>query len=327
MSYRTLSKQEATDLLLTLKAPAILIHARPDGDCVGSAAALAHLFALLGEKATICTPHEIPDRLKFLVEGVAVAEAGTIPEGCQSAVAVDVASPAQLASLDGKINVDLRIDHHEKDTPYANAYVLPTAAAAGEIVLSLVLEPEAQGKIPPLPLPMLSALYAAIVSDTGGFRQSNTTKETHEYAALLHERGVNATAICRALFERKTREDLRAEQIALTNLREEKEGRIVYTYVTNDILTKEKLPIECFETAVDIARSLASAEIACALKQTDTGAFRVSLRSVEADVSSVAAHFGGGGHLRAAGCTVHEETVEKAWKALLPELEKALGDR
>ncbi len=327
MSYRVLTKEETLDVLLSLKTPAILIHARPDGDCVGSAAALAHLFALLGERATVCTSHEIPKRLQFLVEGIEVAKAGTLPDHCQSAVAVDVASPKQLDSLDGKIKVDLRIDHHEKDTPYADAYVLPHAAAAGEIVFSLALDLEARGKIGALPLPMLNALYAAIASDTGGFRHANTTKKTHEYAALLHERGVDATAVCRALFECKTREDLRAEQIVLANLREENGGRIVYTYVTNEILAQEKLPIECFETAVDIARSLQSAEIACALKETDAGVFRVSLRSVCADVASVAARFGGGGHLRAAGCTVRARTVEEAWHALLPELEKALGDR
>ena len=327
MTYRALTKEETLGVLLSLKAPAIFIHARPDGDCVGSAAALAHLFALLGERATVCTHHEIPDRLKFLTEGISVADAGTVPSSCQSAVAVDVASPAQLSSLDGKMKIALRIDHHEKDTPYADAYVLPRAAATGEIILSLALALEAKGKIETLPMPMLNALYAAIASDTGGFRQSNTTKETHTCAAYLHEKGVDATAICRALFECKTREDLRAEQIVLANLREEVGGRIVYTYVTNEILLKEKLPIDCFETAVDIARSLQTAEIACALKQTDTGTFRVSLRSVSADVASVAAHFGGGGHLRAAGCTLHETTVEDAWRALLPELEKALGDR
>ena len=329
-AYLKLSRAEAAARLLTLKNPLIVIHTRPDGDAIGSGAALCHFFKSLGEEPVLCAQDKLPDRLAFLTDGITVAEPATLPEGFGDVLTVDVASRAQLGALadalTGEYAPVLQIDHHEKGDCMADSLVEPDTSAAGEVVFYLLTLLEAEGKCPTLSLPLLSCLYASIASDTGGFRFANTAPATHRVAAVLLERGVDAPEINRRLFASRTENDLRAEELVLKSLQVEKGGCIAHVSISLKEREAASLPEECFETAVDIARSLAGVRIAASLKEIALGKFKVSLRANTANVAEVAAVFGGGGHKLAAGCTVEGEDAASVWAKILPYLQKALSD-
>ncbi len=320
--FPALAPDAVLDILLAAERPLILTHAKPDGDTVGSAAALAHLFAALGKKAAILFADPLPRRLAFLLDGLSLADEEENAGG--TVIAVDVASPTQLGSLRTRYegSVALAIDHHATGTPFAPYFVESDAAACGEILYMLAQAIIPSGKLTSrLSDGFDAAVYAAISSDTGCFRFANTTDKTHMTAARLLRHGVDAAAINRALFFSRTEKDLAADAVVLRGLSLHEGGRIAV--VSLPLAVREGIPDEHFETAIDIARSLAGVEIAASLRELADGTTKLSLRSNDADVSEICRRHGGGGHIRAAGATL-TGTPEALLPALLAELTAAL---
>ncbi|MBR3998478.1 MAG: hypothetical protein IKI93_09070 [Clostridia bacterium] len=170
-------------------------------------------------------------------------------------------------------------------------------------------------------------LYAAISSDTGGFRYSNTTKETHLRAAALVER-IDVADISHKLFGIKSLAMLRAEQLGFEKLHLFEGGRIGIASISFEDKRFNKLQDEHLSTLVDLVRSVAGVEIAVAIRQpTEARSFRVSTRAnIDFDVAAVCATFGGGGHRRAAGATVEAKDTAEAERlvlnAILAEMRK-----
>lgn len=313
------------DALRPCKNALIIGHSHPDGDCVGTAAALAELLEAIGNKAAVLFPEPAPFRLQFLLQGR--KELPALPADLENydVIAVDVASLTQFGdikeALSGK--VALRIDHHDVGTPYTDVnFVDPTAAATGEILFDLWLHAKQVGAVEQLPAKAAYAAFGAISSDTGCFKYANVTSATHLRAAALLECGVNAAEINRLLFDTKDVNTIRAEEISYRNLRLFADGRIAVIAVDHEDYT-DGLGIKDFETAIDIARSVRGVRLAAAIKAAPAkNTYRVSLRSTDdTDVASVAASFGGGGHLRAAGCTVYAANAEEVTKKILSALE------
>ena len=319
--YKILTPEECANRLLALKHPAIAIHVRPDGDAVGSGTALAELFSLLGKKAVLITPEPIPARLAFLTEGVEFADS---IEGYEL-VAIDVASPSQLGNIYESGTPILSIDHHKVNSPYSDNCTLPDASSAGEVLYMISDVLEKMGKIKKS-IRLAERIYAAIASDTGGFLYSNAKQNTYRIAADLIAIGIDHAEINRRLFHSKTEEQLRAEGYAALNVKTAADGRISYLTLSKKERDELGLPFPTFETAIDIVRSLLGAELSFVLKETDDGKFKASLRSNGADVASIAKRYSGGGHTRAAGCTVEADSLSEAENILTGELCKALCD-
>lgn len=319
--YACLSLSETVERLLAIENPLILIHTKPDGDCYGSAAALSQIFTLLGKSSVIVSPDPIPERLAFIAE---LSDAEPYKEGkSYTPIAIDVASPSQLGEAEGRFAPVLQIDHHARGVRFADFYLDADASAAGEIVYDIAVKLLSEGKISHIPPRLSSGIYTAIASDTGCFRQANTTAKTHTVAAHLISLGADFAAINHALFEAKSERQMRAEASVMANIRLHKGGRVAsFTSLKKD-REREGLLTEDFETSIDIVRAIKGVEIAVAVKEADTkeNLYKVSFRSTGADVSRVAAHFGGGGHIRAAGCTVEAENAEKALSMVLELLE------
>ena len=297
-NVRPISLSECADAILEVGSAAIVTHIRPDADTVGTAVALCRLLTALGKDAALLPSDTIPERLAFLTEGVKTV---TSADG-RDVIACDVASAAQLGELyAGLPEVYLTIDHHAVNAPFSRHYTVPTASSAAEVLFEITAELSSRGKLvltPELAYP----LYAAISSDTGGFVFSSASPTTYRVAAALIETGIDFADINHRLFQSKSREQLRAEGfIAEATV---SSGSIAYAVITK--ADRERLGIgnEHFETAIDIVRSLEGTEIAFTLKELDEGKYRVSLRSTGFNVADVAAKFSGGGHIRAAGCTI-----------------------
>lgn len=306
----------------------IVGHSHPDGDCVGSAVALACLIEELGGKAEIIFPEKAPRRLEFILGER--KELDALPENLDGyqLVCVDLASPVQMASLREAIEkcALLRIDHHDVSTPYAkHEFVAPKAAATGYIIFELFKYALGEGKISEIPLEAVNAMYAAISSDTGCFKYANVTPATHITAARLIDIGAAAAEINRLLFDTKDENQLRAEGIALSRIETFCTGQI--SGIAIELSDYEGgLNIKDFETAIDFARSVRGARCAVSVKASPTvGTFRASLRANDdTDVSKIAALFGGGGHIRAAGCSVEAASAKEALGMIVKELEKVL---
>ena len=213
----------------------------------------------------------------------------------------------------------LSIDHHKVNTPYCDNYTLPDSSSAGETLYRVVEELEAMGRLT-LTQPIAQRLYAAIASDTGGFVFSNATESTYRIAARLVSVGIDHAEINRRLFHSKSEEQIRAEGYAALNLKTAKNGLITYLVLSKSERDAIALPFGAFETAIDVVRGLRGSEIAFVLKETDDGKFKASIRSVSENVAEIAARHSGGGHVRAAGCTIEAENIEKASEILLSEL-------
>lgn len=317
---RSVTLDEACDLLIAAERPTILSHVRPDGDTVGSAAALCAILDAMGKRAAWDCADTLPKRLAFLFRDVPVATQEENAGG--TVIAVDVASPAQLGALAERYGaVHLSIDHHGTGELFAPSLVCPDASATGEVLYAVAARLIERGALPSLPTAAAAAIYAAISSDTGCFKYANVTPETHRVAAALLSRDIGADRINHLLYDSRSPEQLKAEKIALSRLTTRHGGRIAAVCLSR--ADREGLSDEDFETAVDIARSMAGVEIALAIRELEGGVCKVSLRSTEANVAAVAQSFGGGGHLHAAGCTVLGEP-EDALEVLLPSLIAAL---
>lgn len=319
---KALTLDGACDLLLAAERPLVLSHTRPDGDTVGAAVALLHLLIALGKRPAYLLPDPLPCRLAFLAEGLSLASAEENAGG--TVITVDVASPPQLGALSEEFapRVALMIDHHAAATPMGPYLSDPDAAACGELIFAIGMRLLARGVLTSLPDGFYAAVYAAISSDTACFRLANTTASTHRIAAALLAEGVPAAAINRALFDSRTREDLAADAIALAGLTLHENGKIAV--ISLPLAARGDLADEHFETAIDIARSLAGVEIAATLRELRDGKTKISLRSTGADVSAICRRFGGGGHLRAAGATA-DGAPDALLPVLLPLLREALG--
>lgn len=319
-SFKKLDAAECARRLIEIERPLVVMHVRPDGDTVGSGIALVRILKALGKDARFISSDPIPERLKFIIDGEKEAPRGEdLFE--YNAIAIDVASPAQLGELNGKITPCLMIDHHEVGTPFADNYTLPGKSSAGEVLAAVLDELVSAGAIT-VSESIARALYTAISSDTGGFVFSNTSPETLRRAADLLEAGVDHAAINHALFHSKSKEQLSAEGFTAANMKTARDGRVAYALVSREDKTSLGVSWEHFDTAIDVVRSLLGVKVAFIIKELDKGVYKASLRSTGRDVASVAAHFGGGGHIRAAGCTVKAESLTEAEELVLEKIKE-----
>jgi len=318
--YVKLTPRAAAQILLTLKNPVVLMHVRPDGDTVGSASALIKILKKMGITAEYASSDEIPQRLAFLLEGERKASS---LEG-RELVAIDVASPMQLGSLSRYADdVLLTIDHHRVNSPFSDNFTLPDAASASESLFAVLAELTKMGKCT-LDSEIAYPMYAAISSDTGGFVFSSVSPATYRLAADLIETGIDFADINHKLFFSKSKQQIAAEGFISSKLLTEADGKISYATLSKEERCKLGISSEHFETAIDIVRSVMFSEVALFVRENDDGSIKASIRSTGLNVAEIAAKFGGGGHVRAAGCTLHASSAEDGAKIIIDEIKKQM---
>lgn len=334
-SYRALDANEAAKRLSVAQNVLILFHINPDGDATGSAFALRAALCHLGKRAWCVCAADVPERLQFVSSGsqcnVGVSD---IPADFDAdlTVSVDTASPSQLGALyesfGGKIN--LMIDHHEKGTPYADSFIEAGASSCGEVLYDVICRLYSiMGRDEKdIPIRACELIYTAISSDTGCFKYSNVRPATHELAAKLIARGIDASDINHKLFGIKTLKQMQVEHAGFERMNFYGGGKIAVITFPYDLKAQYGAEDEHLETLVDVARCIKGVEVAAVIKQsTEEMRFRVSMRSsTNFDVSEICAHYGGGGHVRAAGCTVFADSILAAEMAIVVAIEHKMQD-
>lgn len=298
----------------------ILSHQNPDGDTLGSALALT--FALRNLKKTVsvyCTDG-FPENFKFMYNG----EKPCIPDTSEPyIVAVDVASPVLLGDKmsDYYDKINLCIDHHSSNTDYAEYTLLESdSAATAEIILKLIDFLGAG-----IDKQIATCLYTGISTDTGCFRYSNTTAQSHRFAARLIECGIDFSEINRQMFEVKSVSRIAVEQYVLNSVRYFHNKKCALIYITKDILHKTGSNENELESLSSVPYQIKGVKIGITLRERENG-YKISVRTAKSiNAAEICAQFGGGGHLRAAGCFINgglEEVIQKISEAA----DKALSE-
>ncbi|MBO5258268.1 MAG: DHH family phosphoesterase, partial [Clostridia bacterium] len=273
--YDTVTLEDIADTVSSAKNVLILTHVNPDGDCIGAAFALRRLILACGGQARVICPNDLPKRLRFLASDSLYMTEDEEPYNTRfdpetedisvydCILSVDVASPMQLGDLAVLIpHIRYMIDHHGMGEPFAPNYIDPTASAAGEIIFRLYTGLKQRGTVGIVP-EAARRMYAAIVSDTGSFKFSNTTSGTHHIAAELVDEinnaddgGMDTADVCRSLFGQRTLKELTAQMLAIQNLRFYENGRLGAVLFTQQMLADAGLTEEEIGNVVDTPRGV-----------------------------------------------------------------------
>ena len=301
----------------------ILPHVYADGDALGSCLALGLALKKTDKRVTIYLGEEIPYIYDFL-PGRELTAVYPQPVGkFDLAVAVDTGDLERLGSRleafsSGKVTVNM--DHHGTNTEFAQLnYVDSQASASGEIIYRLI------GLLGiPMDAEIATCLYTAISTDTGGFRFSNTTPETHRITAELVEKGALVSDISQRVFETTSLQKVMLMGAAIQSLELFDSGKIAFITIGDETMKNTDAREEDCDGIVNIGRNIRGVEVAVMLRRRENGEVKVNLRSKNyVDVSAVAARNSGGGHKRAAGCTM-SGSLEDVKEALLREIRGVL---
>lgn len=313
---KELSLQETGALLLAADSLVLCTHVSPDGDTLGSALGLARFLRSQGKQVTVFCDDTINKTFSFL-PGLDQCQRPQEGSKIQTdlLVVIDASSWDRIGLVSEVVEYKtlLNIDHHISNTRFAEyLYLDAQAAATGEIMCDLF-----EAMQWPLDEGMAICFYTAISTDCGSFRYGNTTPKTMQQAAKLLDYGVQPNEISDCL-DMRTKETVELLAKVLPSLTFAYEGRVAYITITNALYNKE-IQTDSF---VSYPRYIEGVDVAIMFKAVEPEVTRVSLRSKTLDVAEVALSFGGGGHLRAAGCTINAP-VEEAQRRLLA----ALGER
>lgn len=274
----------------------ILTHKKPDGDTVGSAAALCAGLRAVGKRAYVLENPDITPRYAPYIAPF-VSAADFVPE---TIVSVDVADTTLLPknAVQYAETITLGIDHHDVSRLFTtHAYVESDSAATGEMIF-LILEELGVA----LTKDMASALYAAVSTDTGCFRFANTTPRTHRIAARLMECGADWYEMNQTLFSVKTATRIAVESAILGSLTFYADGRIAVAVVSKAMKAKTGATQDDLDGISSLAYQIEGVEAGVTVFEQSDG-YKISLRTgAGVDAAAVCARFGGGGHNRAAGC-------------------------
>ncbi|HEU5171522.1 MAG TPA: bifunctional oligoribonuclease/PAP phosphatase NrnA [Gemmatimonadales bacterium] len=291
-------------------------HVNPDGDGLGSEAALAHLLRARGLEVCVTNPTPTPSRFRFLFDELpGVDRTSEAVKELRRADVIAVLDISDLGRL-GMLSDTVRdrgvpvacIDHHisEGVLPPGPRYVDPSAAATGELVFEIAVANRW-----PIEQAAARGLYVAILTDTGGFRFSNTHPRTLRIAAELLETGLDPEAIYLDVYARAPEGRPRLLAEALQTLVVEPEIGLAWVTVPPGAIERFGLTSDDLDGVVEFPRSVEGVRMALLFREVSQGRVKVSLRSVgPVDVAAFAKAFGGGGHTKAAGLALPGSLAE-----------------
>ena len=302
-------------------------HVNPEGDAVASVLALDSLLRRLGKKTMIACEDAFPERLGCLPDkrwnqekdvpasrkfgALVVADCPTLER---------IGSVKKLLSPETKI---FNIDHHISNTRFGHYnYIQPSASACGEVVYDMFKHFKMK-----INKDEATALYVTISTDTGSFKYSNTTVKSHQIAADLIKTGIDIEYINDALYATYSLEKIHLYSLLLGKVKTSEDGMIAWVGLTKANLKQTGATYEDTEGFIDFLKYIKEVKFSFFMSEVDgpqNGQVRVSFRSKgKYDVAQVAAKFGGGGHKKAAGCSING-TLEEATERILQELRTAL---
>ena len=320
----TAAQERALDLLRAGQRFLLVGHVRPDGDCLGSQAALVSVLEALGKEAVVLNP-DVPDaRYDYLLESgpFRTYTGGALPEH-DVLVSLDINELSRCAGLQQPLEASpakkMVIDHHphEGQPWWDEAFVDISASATGLLVWrigkALGIEPDQR---------MARAVFTALVTDTGWFRYSNTDAETMAAASELVERGVEPSQMYGFLYQRNRPEQPQAIGALLQRLEYFADGRLAMVDMPLDTVDRS---VDS-DPVLDIVRAVDDVEVVLYLRELEADLWKLSARSKSTyNVNLLARRFGGGGHVKASGATLRGSREEVRSSLLEAAMEAFAG--
>lgn len=309
------------DIIDESESIVLLTHENPDGDAIGSTLALYNYLTSLGKSVDMIIP-DIPYIYKDLIN-INNAILNTNKE-YDLGIILDCATKERIGAnsdVFGRCNTTIVIDHHISNTKYGDINIVDgenpaTCQLLYEIFSKYEIHFARNSLIP---------LTVGIITDTGGFQNSNTNSNTFNIMSILMKNGIDIPSLYRTYFTSLSREQFNLHRIARDRLEFFCDDKVAFTYITLEDFEKTKAPVGSHEGIVDIGRNINGVEVSIFARECDNG-YRVSLRSKDyVDVSKVASAFDGGGHIRAAGCLVKKK-IKETKETLINEVEKHINE-
>lgn len=315
---------------------AIFPHVDPDGDALGASVALALALSSIGKNVKILIDEaedgglDIKEELLFIdgEKQFFTVDSSFVDEKTYG-VMMDCGEISRIAGRSNRDEVFKKcsktfcLDHHASSTPLADFNVIiPETAATCQLVWQLFKSMQKYGLV--VDKAMAEAVYVGILTDTGGFRYSNTSAETHIIASEIFALGADHYAISKQVFESNPLRSMKLKFAAMGVADFSCGNRIAITYVDSKMLKSAGATLKDSDGIVEELRNIDSVEVACLCKEQADGSVKVSMRSkTSVDVSKIGMKFSGGGHKRAAGCTIYKPIAE-AVKLMKSELKAAV---
>lgn len=309
---------EFIDLIKSSNNIYLASHVQPDGDNIGSLLALGRALEKMNKDISIVKVDSIPKNFQFL-PNMHFFQEPNIDEDIDLFIALDSGDMERLGvakEIALKSKKIVNIDHHITNNNFGDLNIVsPLASSTGEIVYHIIKEMNID-----IDEDIATCIYVAISTDTGSFMYDSTTMETHLIAADLLDKNIDLNKIIVNIYQSKTLEKTKLFIKSLNTLKIFKNGKIAIVKTTQKMLNDCGASIEDAEGLVSFIRDIEGVEVACILKEIDKKEIKISLRSKkEVDVSKISLKFNGGGHKRAAGCTIYEN-IDDAKKIILKEI-------
>lgn len=295
-------------------------HVRPDGDCIGSCMGLyGYIKQNFPEKKVCVYLEEITENFSYLKQERAFDREGHydlfLSLDCGDAERLGEAQ-AVMEAADYVIN----IDHHITNTKFGDENYVKDVSSTCELLYTMLEEDK-------ISFDVACALYTGIVHDTGVFKHSNTTGETMQIAGKLMEKGVPFGKIIDGSFYAKTYKQLQIMGRCLLESVRIMDGRCIFSVVRKSVMDFYEAKPSDLDGIIDEMRTTEGIEVAILLDERELGEYKVSMRSNEiVDVSQIAHYFGGGGHVRAAGCAIKGSAFDVI-NNLTGHIDKQLNER
>ena len=296
----------------------LVSHIDPDGDTIGSVLALGLMLEGMGKKVTLFCQDSVPDIYEFLPHASKFKTEIPSTQKFDLGMVLDAGSIKRVGrGIDVLLQAKqvINIDHHSDNTLYGDLNLVKPVSSVAEIIYEF---PKALNiKITPA---IAQCLMAALMTDTGGFRYSNTTVTTMEIGAALAHAGASPSLIAREVYESKPLPAMQLLAKALGRAKTAKNGKLIWTVISRATMNKLGARDQDAMGVVDSLRSIKGVEVAVVIREYRVGKIKVNLRSkMSVNVSRIAKKLGGGGHPRSSGVVLEgklSELVEKIVKTI-----------
>jgi phosphoesterase RecJ-like protein len=303
----------------------VVSHVQPDGDAASSTLAIGWMLSQLGKTYTMMNEGQLPAKFAFLADsGRVLSFADQAPERLfRHVISVDCADFARIGRVSELFVPDamlLNIDHHPTNDGFGLCQlIVPDAAATVEILYDLAVYMGLS-----LNASFAEYIYSGLLTDTGGFRYASVTPKVMQTAADLLQLGVSGHKLAEELLEKLTYPQILLLQKGLASLQFAYERRVAWLYVTLEDMEAIQAAGEDLDGLVNYPRNVEGVQIGILFKQRGSTTWKVSLRSNHVNVADLAQRFGGGGHIRASGCTL-EGSLQDVVDSLMKEVGSMLA--
>lgn len=317
--------EKMKDAILSQHKIAIISHSNPDGDTLGSQLALANAVSQFGIETRLINEGQVSSKFCFLPMSQEIHPLQPNEELPEVVVFVDCATLERAAMekrqelLAGK--TVLNLDHHPSNSQFGTLnFVVSEAAANCQVIYELLTVLDAE-----LTPDVATALYLGLSTDTGSFLFDSVSADTHRLAAVLIDAHADTCAIRNNFYESMSRAKFELQKHIFNNTQLSEDGRLAWSTFDLELLKRTQADSADIDGLINSIKNIEGVEIAILFREIGKERVKISFRSkVWADVNQLAACFGGGGHIRAAGCTMLE-TMPEVQKKVLSAAEAALA--